>query len=95
MIYSALISHPRFHHRWNVGCNSFLLGAWTLASELKRKADNGLLHPVTKNVVIGKKATIDEILWNGFFGFLLGFKLVYILLNHDAFFNNPQKAIYH
>ena len=72
---------------------SFLLGAWILGNELKRKEKSGLLHPMMRKIIIGQRANVGELFWNGFFGFLLGFKIVYAFLNHDEFFNNPQKAI--
>lgn len=72
---------------------SFLLGAWTLGKELSRKEKSGLLHPMMRKTIIGQRANVGELFWNGFFGFLLGFKIVYAFLNHDEFFNNPQKAI--
>jgi len=72
---------------------SFLLGAWTLMSELKRKEQQGLLKPITRKIMVGQKATATDLFWNGLFGFLLGFKIVYAVLNSNEFFEDPQKAI--
>ncbi len=72
---------------------SFLLGAWTLGLELNRKEKSGLLSPILRKSVIGQPASSSDLFWNGFFGFLLGFKIIYAFLNHDDFFNNPQQII--
>jgi phosphatidylglycerol:prolipoprotein diacylglycerol transferase len=72
---------------------SFLLGAWTLMKELKRKEQRGLLIPVHRKIMVGEKAKPSELFWNGLFGFLLGFKIVYAFLNSDTFFGDPQKTI--
>jgi prolipoprotein diacylglyceryltransferase len=72
---------------------SFLLAAWTLGLELKRRERNGILQPMMRTVVTGKGASAGELIWNGFFGFLLGFKIVYAFIHSDAFFSNPQQII--
>ncbi len=72
---------------------SFLLGAWTLMLELKRKEQQGLLKPVIRRVMVGAGASAGELFWNGIFGFLLGFKIVFAILNSTEFFEDPQKMI--
>ena len=44
-------------------------------------------------MIIGESADVGELLWNGIFGFILGFKVVYAIINSDEFFMAPQKAI--
>ena len=72
---------------------SFLLAAWTMGIELRRREKNGILKPGIQIVVEGKPASLSELFWSGMYGFLIGFKLVYILLNSDIFFDNPQKGL--
>ena len=72
---------------------SFLLGSWTFKKELSRKEKSGLLNPVARKMIIGESADAGELLWNGIFGFILGFKVVYAIINSDEFFMAPQKAI--
>lgn len=72
---------------------SFLLGAMTLGMELKRREKTGRLKPIVKKTIEGLPATPGELFWNGVYGFLLGFKIVFILLNQNEFFENPQEAI--
>lgn len=54
---------------------SFLAAAYTLAKELKRKEDLGLLTPTFSEMEIGKPATANELLWAALLGFLLGYKI--------------------
>lgn len=72
---------------------SFLLAAWTLALELKRKETLGLLHPLNKKMMVGQPAAWDEYFWNGVFGFILGSKIVFAFFNSEVFFNDPQAAL--
>ena len=72
---------------------SFLLGAWTLGLELSRKEKSGLLIPLKKSIITGLPANASELFWNGLFGFLLGYKIIYAFLNTDEFFKNPQQII--
>ena len=72
---------------------SFLLGSWTLGLELNRKEKSGLLNPIKKSIITGQSANTSELFWNGLFGFLIGYKIIYAFLNNDEFFKNPQQII--
>ena len=72
---------------------SFLLGSWTLGLELNRKEKSGLLNPIKKSILTGQSANTSELFWNGLFGFLIGYKIIYAFLNNDEFFKNPQQII--
>ena len=72
---------------------SFLLGSWTLGLELNRKEKSGLLNPLKKSIITGQSANTSELFWNGLFGFLIGYKIIYAFLNNDEFFKNPQQII--
>ena len=72
---------------------SFLLGSWTLGLELSRKEKSGLLIPLKKSIITGLPANASELFWNGLFGFLLGYKIIFAFLNTDEFFKNPQHII--
>lgn len=54
---------------------SFLLAAWTLTLELKRKERQGLLLPQIKTTTVGKPATTADLIWTFIIGFILGFKV--------------------
>lgn len=65
---------------------SILIAAWFFYKELKRKAEEGLFgDPDTVKLTVGLPATPWEIASNGLFGFVLGFKAVYIAQNFPAF----------
>ncbi len=72
---------------------AFVAGYWAFAKELKRKESLGILHPVKKTITLGKPATTLELLTNAFFGFLVGYKLVYALLNYQLFVNDAQTVL--
>lgn len=61
--------------------------------ELKRKEKLGLVKPFTRKILVGKKASFSELAWNGLFGFIIGFKLIYIFLNSEQFFADPPAFI--
>ncbi len=72
---------------------SFLLGAWIMKLELKRKESLGLLNPFSRKILTGKPASPSELIGNGIFGFILGFKLFFIILNSSDFFSDPPGSI--
>ncbi|RMG81200.1 MAG: prolipoprotein diacylglyceryl transferase, partial [Bacteroidetes bacterium] len=67
--------------------------SYVLRKELERKTKEGLLRPVTKEVKVGEKASVSELTINGVIGFLLGFKLLLVILNYSDFVDNPQEFI--
>lgn len=69
---------------------AFLCGAYFLTKELKRKENQGLLGTTTNKVLIGQKATPLELLTSGIIGFLIGYKLLFIVFNFTAFTENTQ-----
>ena len=69
---------------------AFAAGYWALTEEFKRKEKLGLVLPFTRTVKIGEPASAGELLLNGLFGFLMGFKLLEGLLNYSDFVANPQ-----
>jgi prolipoprotein diacylglyceryltransferase len=72
---------------------AFAAGYWAISEELKRKEALGLLKAITQKVIIGKPASFLELAANAVFGFLIGYKLGYALLNYTVFTANPQEAI--
>jgi phosphatidylglycerol---prolipoprotein diacylglyceryl transferase len=73
---------------------AFLLAAWVIWSELKRKEDEGILHAQEAIRVKGKPASVQLLAINGAIGFAIGYKLAGIFLNYHAFTVNPQKYIF-
>lgn len=72
---------------------AFIAGYWAFTQEFKRKEALGLLHPIKKLVTIGKPASTMELVYNGIFGFLIGYKLVYALLNYKLFVSDAQTVL--
>jgi phosphatidylglycerol---prolipoprotein diacylglyceryl transferase len=62
---------------------SFLICAWVLTLELRRKSKQGLFTYKEEKVIVGKPATAGELLLNFFIGFLFGYKLVGAFLLRD------------
>lgn len=63
---------------------AFLAGAYVLVKDLKRKEQMGLLVPSFTTIEVGKPASTNDLLWAGFTGFLLGYKV-------GGFYNNWQE----
>ncbi|KEQ28792.1 diacylglyceryl transferase [Pedobacter antarcticus 4BY] len=72
---------------------AFIAGYWAFTKELQRKEALGILHPVTRVETIGQPATLTEMISNGLFGFLIGYKLIYALLNYRLFVNDAQSVL--
>jgi len=73
---------------------AFLTGAYLFAKELKRKEKIGWLKAITVKTTIGKKASTTELISNGFFGFIIGYKLLEAVLNYGALVENPQIFVF-
>lgn len=72
---------------------AFIGAYWAFNQELIRKEKLGILKPIQRKVTIGEPAKWSQILFNAFFGFLVGFKLVYALTHYTDFVNDPQTTI--
>jgi prolipoprotein diacylglyceryltransferase len=89
------------HWRWLRFVNSFgffvalafLAAAWVLVLELKRKERAGLLSGQEAKIIVGKPASVGEILLNGVLGFLLGFKIIGLFVAPSALTEDPQQFI--
>lgn len=72
---------------------SFLLAAWTLMLELKRREQQGLLSATTQKILKGAPASQGELITSGIVGFIIGYKLLYVILNYSEFVNDTQGTI--
>src|SRR5690242_7522551 len=73
---------------------SFLLAAYFLQKELKRKEREGLLQPVHKKALDGTPPKISEIILGSILLFFLGYKSVYAAVNYMAFVDDPAALIF-
>ncbi|MCJ8209667.1 prolipoprotein diacylglyceryl transferase [Mucilaginibacter sp. RS28] len=72
---------------------AFMAAYWAFVEEFKRKEKLGYIHPFEKTVTIGKPAGIAELVSNGFFGFIAGYKILDAILNYRDLVNSPQDFI--
>jgi len=72
---------------------AFLLCAWLFAKELKRKEADGLVSPSEKKIIQNKKTTVSDYFISALLGFLLGYKLIFIIINFNKFTENTQGYI--
>lgn len=72
---------------------SFVLAAYTLTLELKRKEKLGLLSSRDEWIEVGKPASLSEILTNAIIGFIFGFKILGIFWARPADMD-PQSFIF-
>ena len=66
---------------------AFIISAWVLTLELKRKEKLGLLTPRLETITTGEAVTLLELVINGFIGFLFGYKLI------GAFIASRQEGV--
>ncbi|HYG49873.1 MAG TPA: prolipoprotein diacylglyceryl transferase family protein [Flavobacteriales bacterium] len=69
---------------------AFLTGAWLFSKEIKRKYREGKIPAKKVKQVIGKPASLYELGLNAFFGFLIGFKIVYAVFHTEVFNDFPK-----
>lgn len=62
---------------------AFIAANYLFVLEMKRKENDGLLVSTTIKVMKGEKASINQLVINGVFGFVLGFKVLGVILNYD------------
>lgn len=68
---------------------SFIISAWILSIELKRKQGLGLFIHTEEKIKIWEPASLSELVINGLFGFIFGYKIVGAFTVPDAL-NDPQ-----
>ncbi len=62
---------------------AFMAANILFIKEMKRKENEGLLNASTIRVMKGQKASINELVTNGIFGFLFGYKVLGVILNYS------------
>lgn len=69
---------------------AFILAAWLFSKEVERKFKNGLIPSKKISKTIGKPATAWELILNGLFGFVIGYKIIYAFFNTEVFQDFPS-----
>lgn len=72
---------------------AFVTAGFLLYHELKRKTKEGLLKAHTKKILVGQKPGPKDIIFPAIVGFIIGFKLLGIILNYSYFYEDPQHYI--
>jgi phosphatidylglycerol---prolipoprotein diacylglyceryl transferase len=73
---------------------SFVVAAWLVLIELKRKEREGIIATIKKTVIVGRPASAQELIIIGIFGFIIGFKLIGIIFDYSSFAEKPQNFIF-
>jgi phosphatidylglycerol---prolipoprotein diacylglyceryl transferase len=73
---------------------AFLLAAYILTRELKRKESDGLLQSQDVKITVGQPASIGDLLLNFLLGFILGYKIVGLFLTSRDEAPDPQQYIF-
>jgi prolipoprotein diacylglyceryltransferase len=71
----------------------FVVAAIVITSELKRKEKQGLLFPREESIIVGKPASMADLIINFLVGFLFGYKLFGLFFNKPAELT-PQEYIF-
>jgi len=72
---------------------AFVAAYWAFTQELKRKEALGILKPIKKVTTVGQPASMASLLLNAFFGFIVGYKLIYALLHYKQFVSDSQAVL--
>ena len=73
---------------------AFIVAAIVLAAELRRKSKEKLLQYTEISVIVGKPASISELLLNFLLGFVLGYKILALFIMKSSATENPQDFIF-
>ena len=73
---------------------SFIISAIVLAAELKRKSKQGLLQPTEIQLMVGKPASISDLIVNFLLGFFLGYKILALFILDKSVTDDPQAFIF-
>jgi len=72
---------------------AFLGAYWAFTQEFKRKEKLGYVHPLQRTITVGEPASSGELIANGIFGFILGYKLVDAAVNYHKLLEDTQGFI--
>ncbi len=62
---------------------AFLAANWFGAKELKRREKLGWIKATQKTIIVGKAASPIDLITNGLYGFIIGFKLIPLFTNSE------------
>lgn len=69
---------------------AFMAAYWAFVQEFKRREKLGEIYPFEKTITIGQPLSMAEIVGNGIFGFIIGYKLLDAVFNYNALVADTQ-----
>src|SRR5712671_3663449 len=69
---------------------AFIGAAVILTMEFKRKEAQGLLTGKDETIIVGKPASLSELILNFVLGFVLGYKIIGLFISDNPLAANPQ-----
>lgn len=72
---------------------AFIAAYWAFVQEFKRKEKLGYIHSFEKEITVGKRITATDLFLNALFGFIIGFKVIYIIFNWSELNADPQAVL--
>src|ERR1700761_1806460 len=72
---------------------AFVAAYWAFVQEFKRKEKLGYVHSFEKEVMVGERISTLALISNAIFGFIIGFKLIYIIFNWAELNSDPQGVL--
>ncbi len=72
---------------------AFLVAAYILTLELRRKEKLGQFKTGKRMLEVGKEAQVSDYIIAGILGFIIGFKAFYMAMNYSEFVNDPQTTL--
>jgi len=73
---------------------AFLAAAYVLTQELRRRERLGLMQFTEMKIVVGRTASLSELVFNFVLGFLLGYKILGLFLADKSVTDDPQVFIF-
>ncbi|RYY37669.1 MAG: diacylglyceryl transferase [Sphingobacteriaceae bacterium] len=72
---------------------AFMAAYWAFVQEFKRREKLGEIKPIEKTITVGQPLSLSEILGNGVFGFLIGFKVLEAVFHWGDLVNDTQSFL--
>jgi phosphatidylglycerol---prolipoprotein diacylglyceryl transferase len=73
---------------------AFLAAAYVLTQELRRRERLGLMQYTDMKIVVGRAATMSELVFNFILGFILGYKILGLFFADSTATDDPQAFIF-
>lgn len=72
---------------------AFMAAYWAFVQEFKRREKLGEIQPIEKTITVGEPLSTAEIIGNGIFGFVIGFKVLEAILHYQDLISDTQSFL--